>query len=180
MRRRDVTLGLGLFPAVLTNGATAAPPPSQEPPALRATLDRLLAKYTAAWKAGDGAVLAALYSPDVHWVNIVGMHWQGRADVDYAHRALFAGPFKGVSETLEKVESLTPLPGGGAVAVIRWAVGAYTSPAGHPIPASRTRMTLVLVPEGKDFLIAHGANIQIVEGAQRSDPVRLRDAKTPG
>lgn len=102
------------------------------------------------------------------------MHWQGKADVEYAHRDLFAGPFKGVSETLEDVESLVPLPGGAAVAVVRWAVGAYTSPAGHQIPPSRTRMTLVLVPQRRDFLIAHGANIQIAEAAQKSDPVRRR------
>ena len=42
-------------------------------------------------------------------------------------------------------------------------------------------MTLVLVPGGgKGLLIAHGANIQIVEPAQRSDPIRQRRERKPG
>jgi hypothetical protein len=39
-------------------------------------------------------------------------------------------------------------------------------------------MSLVL--HGDRPLIAHGANIQIVEGAQRSDPVRQRSAQQTG
>lgn len=64
MRRRDLALGLGALPVMLTGGVAAA---AAAPPDLRAKFDRLLARYTAAWKAGDGAALAALYAPDVHW-----------------------------------------------------------------------------------------------------------------
>jgi hypothetical protein len=85
-----------------------------------------------------------------------------------------------VRSTLEEIESVVPLPGGGALAVARWAVAAYTTPSGEISPASRTRMSLVLVPHGDRLLIAHGANIQIVEGAQRSDPVRQRRARQSG
>lgn len=175
MRRRDVTFGLGALPLI----AASAPASASAPDRLRHDFDRLLDRYRAAWKASDSAALARLYTPDVHWVNIVGMHWRGRADVEYAHRALFAGPLKGVAETLEEVESLTPLPGGGAVAVIRWSVAAYTSPSGRAISPGRTRMTLILVPRGRELAIAHGTNIQIVEAAQQSDPVRQRDAGKP-
>ena len=135
---------------------------------------RLVERYAAAWNASDMDAMAALYTRDVHWVNIVGMHWRGRTQVDQAHRAFFDIMFKDVPLTLQEIESIVPLPGGGVVVVIRWAVGAFRTPAGDQVPPSRDRMTLVLVPDGDGLLIAHGANIQIDERAQASDPVANR------
>lgn len=175
MKRRELLMGAGAAPFALTEAVAARTAAGS-----RARLDRLLARYTAAWKASDGAALAALYAPEVHWVNIVGMHWQGKADVDYAHRTFFSGPFRGLVETLEEVESLVMLPGGPAVAVVRWAMPAYVSPSGRDMARSRSRMTLVVVPHGDEFLIAHGANITIAEAAQASDPVRRRNAMPSG
>lgn len=150
-----------------------------ENPLSRQVRDLALA-YEAAWNAGDMTAMAALYTAEVHWVNIMGMHWQGRADVDFAHRALFDRTFKGIRSKLDEIESIKPLPGGGAVAVVRWSVDPYTAPSGQAFPASRTRMSLTLVRERGKLLIAHGANIQIVEAAQRSDPVRLREEREGG
>lgn len=139
-----------------------------------AKVRRLADRYAAAWNASDMDAMASLYAPDVHWVNIVGMHWQGKADVDHAHRVFFDIMFRGVPMTLEAIESVAPIPGGAVVAVIRWSVGAFRTPTGAQVPPSRDRMSLVLVPHGGELLIAHGANIQIDEMAQHSDPARKR------
>ncbi|MEG3180698.1 SgcJ/EcaC family oxidoreductase [Sphingomonas sp. LT1P40] len=171
MRRRNMLGMTGIVSATLLTGAAPATVPRRD---LTARVRQVVDLYGAAWNAGDMAAMAALYTPDVHWVNIVGMHWQGREEVDYAHRALFENTFKGVTQTMEEIESVTPMPGGGAIAVVRWAVAEYRTPSGQVSPASRTRMSLTLLPKGDRLLIAHGANIQIVEGAQRSDPVRQR------
>lgn len=176
MRRRAVILGASAaFPAVSVLAAparasTATTASARLNDQVRSVVDR----YGAAWNAGDMTAMGALYTRDIHWVNIMGMHWQGFEDVDYAHRALFETTFKGVPQTLEEIESVTPLPTGGAVAVVRWSVAPYTSPSGQAFPASRTRMTLVLVDDGDALKIAHGANIQIVEPAQRFDPVKRK------
>jgi uncharacterized protein (TIGR02246 family) len=134
-------------------------------------VERLAGLYTAAWNASDMDAMAALYTNDVHWVNIVGMHWRGKAEVDRAHRVYFDIMFKGVPLTLEAIESVVALPGGTVVAVLRWTVGAFKTPTGQQVPPSRDRMSLVLVREGDRLLIAHGSNIQIDEMAQRSDPI---------
>ena len=139
---------------------------------LEAQIRQLAESYSSAWNAADMDAMSALYTPDVHWVNIVGMHWQGWAAVDKAHRNFFDRMFKGVPMKLEDIESISALPGGGAVAVLRWSVGAFKTPAGALNPPSRDRMTLVLVPAGDRLKIMHGANIQIVEGAQRSNPIQ--------
>ncbi|RYF06109.1 MAG: SgcJ/EcaC family oxidoreductase [Oxalobacteraceae bacterium] len=136
-----------------------------------AKVQRLTDRYAAAWNASDMDAMAKLYADDVHWVNIVGMHWQGKVQVDQAHRAYFDLMFKGVPLTLEAVESVVALPGGAVVAVIRWAVGAFKTPLGEQMPPSRDRMSLVLTPRANELVIAHGSNVQINEQAQRFDPI---------
>jgi len=118
--------------------------------------------------------MAKHYASNVHWVNIVGMHWQGKAQVDQAHRVYFDIMFNGVPRRLEDIESVVPLPGGAVVAVIRWAIGAFKTPEGQQVLPSRDRMSLVLIPQGKDLLIVRGSNVQINEEAQRSDRVVLK------
>ncbi|MBD8679857.1 SgcJ/EcaC family oxidoreductase [Sphingomonas sp. CFBP 13720] len=132
---------------------------------------QLVDRYAAAWNASDMDAMAKLYVEDVHWVNIVGMHWQGKAQVDRAHRAYFDIMFRGVPLTLETVESVVVLSEDTVVAVIRWSVGAFKTPFGEQMPPSRDRMSLVLVPKGDGLVIAHGSNVQINELAQRSDPI---------
>ena len=131
----------------------------------------LVELYAAAWNESDMDAMAKIYASDVHWVNIVGMHWQGKAEVDHAHRAYFDLMFKGVPLRLEAIESVVAIPGGALVAVIRWAVGAFKTPSGQQVPPSRDRMSLVLVSKGDELVIAHGSNVQIDEMAQRSDPI---------
>jgi hypothetical protein len=41
----------------------------------------------------DSSVLAADAMPDVDWINVVGMHWKGRAAVLKAHAVLHKGMF---------------------------------------------------------------------------------------
>lgn len=167
MHRRDALVLCATGALAMTIGEAA-----DAVEGLSGKVRRIADLYAAAWNASDMDAMAALYTDDVHWVNIVGMHWQGKAAVDRAHRAFFDIMFKGVPLRLEEIGSVTPLPGGGAVAVLRWSVGAFRTPVGEPVPPSRDRMTLVLVPAGDRLLIAHGANVQIDEMAQRSDPMR--------
>lgn len=139
---------------------------------LAAEVESVFTRLGAAWNADDLDAMFALFTPDAHWINIVGMHWQGRDAVDHAHRVYFDLMFRGVDQKLEEIESIVPLPGGGAVAVARIWMDAFRQPDGVVKPPSRDRMTLVLVPGENGLLIAHGANIAIVEEAQRFNPVR--------
>lgn len=171
MNRRNMLAALASGAALASMSTVAS---AQAAPSL--TLDeqvrRVAEAYGLAWNAADMDAMAALYADDVHWVNIVGMHWQGKAQVDRAHRAYFEAMFRGVPIELQEIESVTPLPGGGAIAVLRWSVAAYRSPNGTQMPPSRNRMSLTLVPQGGRLVIAHGANIEINEAAQTSNPIQ--------
>jgi uncharacterized protein (TIGR02246 family) len=46
--------------------------------------------WEAAWNASDMTAMWRLATDDVHWVNVVGMHWRGKAEVQKASAATLA------------------------------------------------------------------------------------------
>ena len=139
---------------------------------VRAKIKAVLGRWEAAWNASDMSAMWRLATDDVHWVNVVGMHWRGKAEVQKAHQAYFDLMFKERSCKLDEIESIEPLPGGAFVAVVRWSMGGYRRPNGMIRPPGRDRMSLVLVPRGEGLAIAHGANVPIDEEAASFDPIK--------
>jgi uncharacterized protein (TIGR02246 family) len=91
---------------------------------VKAVLDR----WEAAWNASDMTAMWQLATDDVHWVNVVGMHWRGKAEVQKAHQAYQDLLFKDRSCKLDEIESIEPLPGGAFVVVVRWSMDGYRRP----------------------------------------------------
>jgi ketosteroid isomerase-like protein len=54
--------------AAITNSAVVS---------IKAVLD----SWEAAWNASDMNAMWQLATDDIHWVNVVGMHWRGKAEV---------------------------------------------------------------------------------------------------
>src|SRR5216684_5112954 len=128
--------------------------------------------WEAAWNAADMTAMWQLATDDVHWVNVVGMHWRGKEEVQKAHQVYFDLLFKDRSCKLDEIESIEPLPGGAFVAVVRWSMGGYRRPTGVMRPPGKDRMSLVLVPRGEGLAIAHGANVPIDEEAEAHNPIK--------
>lgn len=122
------------------------------------------------WNRADVDAMFADAHPDLHWVNVVGMHWHGRAAVRHAHAVFFERMFRGVPLTLEAVESDRTLPGGVRLIVVRWLLGAFRTPAGDLRPAAQNRMTVVAVPGPSGLQIVHAANIEVDPHAAPHDP----------
>jgi len=138
----------------------------------KAKVRAVLHRWEAAWNASDMTAMWQLATDDIHWVNVVGMHWRGKAEVQKAHQAFFDQLFKNRTCKLEDIESIEPLPGGAFVVVVRWMMGGYRRPNGIMRPPGRDRMSLVLVPRGDDLAIAHGANVPIDEDAEAHNPIK--------
>jgi uncharacterized protein (TIGR02246 family) len=135
---------------------------------VRAVLD----DWAAAWNASDMTAMWKLGIDDVHWVNVVGMHWRGKAEVKAAHQAFFDQMFKERSAKLDEVESIEALPGGAVVVVVRWSMGGFRQPDGVMRAPGKDRMSLVMVPRGDGLAIAHGANVPIDLAAAQFDPIK--------
>jgi uncharacterized protein (TIGR02246 family) len=130
----------------------------------------LLQNMQDSWNASDLDAMFATATDDLHWVNVVGMHWQGRAQAKQAHVVFFEQMFRGVPLALEAVEHAAVLPGGVHLIVARWALGAYRTPPGEPRPASLNRMTLLAVPGPQGLQLRHVANVEVDPHAAPHDP----------
>ena len=84
MHWRSIALGLLLFPAAQARSQTADPL-GLEPVALPAPLDRVLRDYEAAWEAGDGKRLAALFTEDGFALSNGRLPMRGRAAIEAWH-----------------------------------------------------------------------------------------------
>jgi uncharacterized protein (TIGR02246 family) len=145
---------------------------SEIDPKLLSKVKAVLDAWEAAWNTADMNAMWQLATDDVHWVNVVGQHWRGKADVQKAHQANFDLLFKNRTCKLEEIESVERLPGNAFVAVVRWAMGGYRRPTGVMRPPGKDRMSLVLVPRGDGLAIAHGANVPIDQEAEAHNPIK--------
>lgn len=155
---------------------TAVPAFSQTPPTTndRAAVQAWLDECAAAWADSDAERMYRTATDDLEWINIVGMHWRGKAEVVRAHEVYLTTMFRGVPLTLREIESLRSVGSDAVLAVVRWSVGQFTTPTGHIVPAADDRMTLVFQRTADGLRLAHGANIQIDPVAAASDPIRGR------
>ena len=111
------------------------------------------------------------FTDDAEWVNIVGMHWVGLADVKKAHKVFHETIFK---NTPLKIENITvrKISNDTAVALLDLAMGDFTTPSGQVTKDSKDRLSLILVKKKGRWLIAHGHNTVIDVRAARSNPIQ--------
>jgi uncharacterized protein (TIGR02246 family) len=149
----------------------ADPLSSSDATAIRAVIDRQMD----AWNSHDMDAFVAETTPDVDWVNIVGMHWQGRETVRRAHaelhKTIFAHSRMLPPETL-LLRSIAPDV---VIAVRKSRIeGAGPTPRGTSYPDGGNILTLVFVKRETGWRISHAHNTPINRDAGRHDPVRAQ------
>jgi uncharacterized protein (TIGR02246 family) len=117
----------------------------------------------------DFDAFAAHLTDDCDWVNVVGMHWQGKPQTVKAHRVFFSTMFKGV-----KMEEIYGTPSevapGVALVTSTIKVGDYTTPSGNRMTGVEDRMTYILVQRDGKWLIRSAHNTTIDPVAAQHDP----------
>lgn len=121
------------------------------------------------WNTHDMGLYATLLTDDCQWVNVVGMHWNGKASVVKAHVAFHKTIFKDVDYVTESacIRELAPNV---AIAVLTVRMQAYTTPDGHKVPEGQTRLTLTVRETKGAWLIAQAQNTPIDKIAVQFDP----------
>lgn len=148
--------------------------PSEEK-AVRATLQAMLRS----WTNHNYDDIASWTTPDVDWVNIVGMHWQGREAMRLAHQTYHNGMFKQTPWTLKQVTIRFIRPDV-VIAHVLSHIGAFYPPDGvdhgsNKRPEADDMATLVLVKQKGKWLITAGENVGVDPQAAANNPVsRLR------
>jgi len=166
---------LRLAVILLAAGVLAPASPRAEPispedaAAIRAVIDR----QTDAWNRHDMDAFVADTTPDVDWVNIVGMHWEGRDTVRRAHAVMHKGFFAYSRMLPPDALELREIAPNVVVAVLQNHIeGAATTPSGEPYPTGGNILTLVLVKTDSGWRIAHAHNTTIDRQAAQHDPAR--------
>lgn len=127
-----------------------------------------------AWNANDMNAFASYLTEDCDWVNIVGMHWRGKAAVMKAHTVYLSTMFLGVrQETLEsEIAEIAPNV---ALIVLTIRMGDFTTPDGRLEKDMLDRMSYVVVRQpDESWLIRAAHNTTIHPLAAKHDPTKER------
>lgn len=146
--------------------------PAADEQAIRATVQQKLDNY----QDHKFQNMAAYTTPEVSWVNIVGMHWQGRAQVQQAHQAVFDAIFRGVAFTPHEL-MIQPVTADVAVVRLRCDVGAFYPPdgvnrGGNKQGDNQNLLMLVLVKRQGKWLLTAGQNTEVNAAATANDPAK--------
>jgi uncharacterized protein (TIGR02246 family) len=115
--------------------------------------------FVEAWNHHDMKAFGELFDDDATFVNIRGMLWGGRAEIETAHKAIHSSFYKG-SHIQNQVESLRFLAPEVAVALVR---SDLTGDERSPGATRQTRSTLVLAKRTRwRITAAHNSEIALV------------------
>lgn len=128
--------------------------------------------FAEAWNRGDAAALAALFDADAEFVNVVGLWWHSRAEIERAHAYGLARLFPG--STLRVTATRTKaLAEGIAVVHARMRLTGQAPVAGVAVPGPRTTVFSFVVRRTADgWRCASAHNTDVVAGME----THVRDA----
>ena len=115
-------------------------------------MEKLRTDYERAWQKADAKAIAALYTDSGILVDSAGVVVHGRAAIEKAQAANFAGPFKGttLAITVGVSQSVTPNV---SVNEGTYTVSGVMGPDGKPLPLSGHYVN-TLVKQGNSWMIA--------------------------
>jgi len=117
----------------------------------------LASGFTKAWNAHDMEAFGELFSADAEFVNVAGMWWRGRREIQGAHTHTHATFFR-ESELSGEVASLKFLsPDVGLVHMI-WRLVGHLDPAGHTDNPREGVLVLTAVRGDEGWKIAAAQN----------------------
>jgi len=149
--------------------------PPNDDLAIRATVQQMLVNY----KDHKFQDMASYTTPDVSWVNIVGMYWQGRSQVQQAHQAIFDAIFNGVAFTPHDL-TIQRITADVAVVRMRCDVGAFYPPDGvnrgvNKQGDNQDMLMLVMAKQKGKWLLTAGQNTVIDAAAAANDPTKVAE-----
>lgn len=165
MMRSTILCGLLLFSTATLFGQTNKD---------RQAIQKQIQAFIDNWNVHDYSTMKAYTTDDVDWVNIVGMWWKGRKEVQYAHQAFHQTMFSNVALEL-KSSAIRFITKDVAIVHMRTHYGTFTTPDGNKMGNTDDVATLVYVKKNGKWLLTAGENVTVNEAAQQHDPVKGMD-----
>ncbi len=133
-------------------------------------IEKQVEAFTNSWNKHDFSDLKNYTTPDLDWVNVVGMYWNGRKEVEFAHQTFHNEMFKKtpLKNNWIKIKFITP---DAAVAHVSTRAGAYMTPSGYNVPEQDNIALMVFVKQRGQWLLTSCENVNVDDKAKASDPV---------
>ena len=122
--------------------------------AAKASIQPTIDALNAAWNRADAEAFAATCTPDVDFINLLGMYAKGRAAVTSMHEKIYKGPYAG--STLHfSIEHVRPVSPNAVLAIVN---GELQIPSGPVKGLVRTIATVLFVCERSEWYVASFQN----------------------
>jgi len=130
--------------------------------------------FLTSWNKHDFSDMKNYIAEDCDFVNIVGMHWKGRENIQYAHQTFHDQAFK---ETPMEKRAVTIrfIKPDVAIAHLLWHIGVYNPPDGSKRGDNDDLATIVFSKRNGKWMIMAMENVEVSAQAQPFDPVKIRE-----
>ncbi|MFC3811296.1 SgcJ/EcaC family oxidoreductase [Lacihabitans lacunae] len=135
-----------------------------------AEVEKQIDALIASWNNHNYDDISNYATEDCDWVNVVGMWWKNRNEVQYAHQVFHNGMFKNVKLTKKSIHFRSIAKDVMVVHLLQ-RVGAYTTPSGSIYPEADNMKLMVFVKKEGNWLLTAVENVVVVEQAQMSNPI---------
>lgn len=117
------------------------------------------------WNRHDMAMYASPFADDADFVNVLGMHWHGRAEIEERHVELHRKIF--LNSSLKMLDcTLRPIAPNVVLAHVHWEMTGHETPPYAPFaPVRQGLITAVFVETDGRWLIASSQNTDIVSAS---------------
>lgn len=130
----------------------------------RAALTAIAAAFTETWNRHDMKAFADLFAADADFVNVVGMWWKNRGEIEGAHAHSHATFFRN-SRLAGDVHGVKFLGPDVATVHVVWELSGQLEPDGSVGLPRRGILLFVMARQGGRWLIQAAQNTDIVAGA---------------
>ena len=129
------------------------------------TPDDIPDRFAAAWNKRDASALAGMFSDDADFVNVVGLWWHNRADIERAHDYGLRTVFKDSELSSRRVE-VRRLRDDVAVIHVRWRLSGQLDESGKALGTRSTVMIFVAQREETGWMVVAAQNTDVVPGME--------------
>jgi uncharacterized protein (TIGR02246 family) len=138
---------------------------ASEPPANQAAevagAKAVAAAFTDDWNRHDMKSFGDLFAEDAEFVNVIGMWWHGRTEIQKQHEALHATRMRN-SHLVATESTVQPVRPDVAIVHLAWQLTGDTGIDGVTMPMRQGVLSIVTVRTGHKWQIAFAQNTDVV------------------
>lgn len=121
--------------------------------------------FAEAWNSRDATALAGLFADDADFVNVVGLWWRNRPDIERAHAYGLSTFFKESELSARRVE-VRLLGDSVAVVHVRWRLTGQLDKVGTSLDARYAVMVFVAEHREQGWTVVAAHNTDVISGSE--------------